>query len=213
MAVLVKSDGRIFAVTNDTRSRMIDAAVGALRRHGVAGMSFTDILHTSGAARGAIYHHFPGGKAELVAAAASRNGGQVRAALGALPPATSPAGVIEEFLAAVRPVIAAAATGEGCAVAAVTVDPASKELCGIAADAFDSWTAALGTLLTDAGAEPGAAADLATTLITLLEGAQVLCRAAGTTEPFERTARAARDLVRSRYPDPAKRLFAYLAVD
>jgi len=35
----------------DTRDRMIDATVEALRRHGVAGMSFTEILASSGAAR------------------------------------------------------------------------------------------------------------------------------------------------------------------
>jgi TetR/AcrR family transcriptional regulator, lmrAB and yxaGH operons repressor len=184
----------------DTKSRMIDAAVDALRRHGAAGMSFTDILQTSGAARGAIYHHFRGGKAELVAEAAARNGDQVRTALAALPPATSPARATEDFLAMVRPVIAEAAAGEGCAVAAVTVDPASAELCRIASRAFDSWTATLAASLTRAGVEPAAAGDLATMLITLLEGAQVLCRAAGTIEPFERTAQAVGDLVRSHYP-------------
>ena len=34
-------------------------------------MSFTEILDASGAARGAIYHHFPGGKTQLVAEAAA----------------------------------------------------------------------------------------------------------------------------------------------
>ncbi|MQY31444.1 hypothetical protein NRB56_70530 [Nocardia sp. RB56] len=37
---------------------------------------------------------------------------------------------------------------------------------------------------------PEAEADLARLLIALLEGAQVLCRAAGDREPFERAARA-----------------------
>jgi hypothetical protein len=42
------------------------------------------------------------------------------------------------------------------------------------------------------------AADLATTLITLLEGAQILCRAAGTLEPFDKAARTAATLARVR---------------
>ena len=37
--------------------------------------------------------------------------------------------------------------------------------------------------------------DLATTLITLLEGAQVLCRADGTLRPYDRTVRTALALV------------------
>jgi prevent-host-death family protein len=56
-------------------------------------MSFTDILaSSSGAARGAIYHHFPGGKTQLVAEAAQRNGAEpfeqtVRTALNPRPQA------------------------------------------------------------------------------------------------------------------------------
>jgi TetR/AcrR family transcriptional repressor of lmrAB and yxaGH operons len=37
-------------------------------------------------------------------------------------------------------------------------------------------------------------------LIALLEGAHVLCRAAGTVEPFDQAARTATALTRSSYP-------------
>jgi TetR/AcrR family transcriptional regulator, lmrAB and yxaGH operons repressor len=57
---------------SETRTRMIDAALDSLRHRGVSGMSFTEVLERSGAARGAIYHHFPGGKNQLVAEAAAR---------------------------------------------------------------------------------------------------------------------------------------------
>ncbi|RMI28908.1 TetR/AcrR family transcriptional regulator [Nocardia stercoris] len=182
---------------NDTRARMIDAAVCALQRRGLAGMSFTEILQASGAARGAIYHHFPGGKAELVAEAATRNGQAVRDHLAALPGAT-PAAIVDNFLAAVRPVVAASATGGGCAVAAITVEPDGDTLRRIADTAFTSWTAALAERLAATGVEPDEAQDLATALIGLLEGAHILCRAAGTLEPFEHAARAVAGLVRSR---------------
>ena len=94
----------------DTRTRMIEATVEALRRRGAAGMSFTDVLRASGAARGAIYHHFPGGKAQIVAEAAARNGRDVQAYLATLR-ASSPAAVVEAFLTAVRPVVAESAAG------------------------------------------------------------------------------------------------------
>ncbi|MTL16759.1 TetR family transcriptional regulator [Nocardia seriolae] len=180
------------------RDRMIDAAIDALRTKGVAGMSFTAVLDASGAARGAIYHHFPGGKTELVATAAARNGEQVRDLLAALP-APDPLTLVEAFLTLVRPVVAASAEGAGCAVAAVTVDPDSGDLRTVAATAFDSWTTTLAERLTAAGVEPAAAADLATTLLTLLEGAHVLCRAEGTIAPFDRMSRAATDLVWHRF--------------
>jgi AcrR family transcriptional regulator len=184
----------------DTRDRMIEAAVAALQRHGVAGMSFTDVLRESGAARGAIYHHFPGGKLQLVAQAAELNGRQVRDHLGELP-AQSPAAVLDAFLAAIRPVVQASAHGGGCAVAAITVDVGIEsnaqgpDLRGIADTAFSAWTGHLAGRFTAAGLEPEAAKDLAATLIILLEGAHVLCRASGDLEPFDRAARTARRLL------------------
>lgn len=198
-------------MAGDTRDRMIDATVTALQRHGVAGMSFTEVLASSGAARGAIYHHFPGGKAQLVAEAAARNGNDVRALLADLP-AASPSVVVDAFLALVRPVVAASACGAGCAIAAVAVgvspaaaaaaaavDPAAATsaaaedatLLGVAEAAFASWGDQLAERLTTAGLPADEAADLAAMLIALLEGAHVMCRAVGTLVPFEKAARAA----------------------
>lgn len=183
---------------------MVEAAVDSLRHRGVAGMSFTDVLEASGAARGAIYHHFPGGKTELVAEAATRNGQDICGFLATLP-AGSPLEVTEAFLAAVRPVLlASASTGSGCAVAALTIGTgqSSARLRQIARRTFDSWTHTLTERLTTAGLPASEAADLATTLITLLEGAHVLCRAAGTTQPWEHAERTARFLA-GHYPGNA----------
>ena len=193
MAVLVKGVG----VPKDTRSRMLDAAVSALRRQGVAGMSFSDVLDASGAARGAIYHHFPGGKSQLVAEAAQRNGDEVRGRLAGLP-VTGPVQVTEEFLALIRPVVAESSAGSGCAVAAVAMgdDPAPRE---VSAGVLASWVDTLAGRLTAAGLPPADATDLATALIALLEGAHVLCRAAGDVAPFDRAARAALATVTARY--------------
>jgi len=180
-------------MVSDTRIRMIGATVAALQRHGVAGMSFTEILNDSGAARGAIYHHFPGGKAQLVAEAAARHGEDVQARLAQLP-VDSPQSVVEAFLNLVRPVVRASAEGGGCAVAAVTVTDAD-DLRQIAANAFASWIATLIDRLTVAGVARDKAAALATTLIVLLEGAHVLCRAAGNLDPFDQAARTASALI------------------
>ena len=143
--------------------------------------------------RGAIYHHFPGGKAQLVAEAAACNGEDVRARLAALP-AGRPRAVVDGFLDLIRPVVAASADGGGCAVAAITVGAGAP--LDVAATAFAAWTDQLAERLTVSGLAPSEAADLAATLIALLEGAHILCRAAGTIEPFDRVARTAAGLVR-----------------
>ena len=179
-----------------TRARMLDAAVDGLRRHGVAGMSFTDVLAASGAARGAIYHHFPGGKAQLVAEAARANAGQVRHVFASLP-ADTPGAVVDGFVEAVRPAVAGSSAGLGCAVAALSLDDdrGNYTLRRAASTAFESWTNALAERLSTAGLPTSEATDLATTLLAMLEGAHILCRAAGSLEPYERIARTARTLV------------------
>jgi AcrR family transcriptional regulator len=191
---------------NDTRTRMIEATVEALQRRGVAGMSFTEVLAASGAARGAIYHHFPGGKAQLTAEAAARNGQDVRARLAALPAGSVPQ-AFQAFLATVRPAVQASAAGGGCAVAAVTVragaDDDNDALRQVAATAFGSWADQLAERLGAAGLAPGEAGDLAAMLLALLEGAHVMCRAAGTVQPFDQAARAATALIKARYPGRA----------
>jgi AcrR family transcriptional regulator len=180
----------------DTRGKMIDAAIIELQHRGVSGMAFTDVLDRSGAARGAIYHHFPRGKAQLVAEAAQTNGEQIRGHLAGLPAAT-PHSVVDSFIEAIRPVVAASAAGGGCAVAAVAVgaDLDPQPLQEVARAAFSSWTEQLAERLSSAGIDPDAALDLATLMIAVLEGAHVLCRAAGSTHPFEHAAQALKALI------------------
>ncbi|MFC5034273.1 MULTISPECIES: LmrA/YxaF family transcription factor [Streptomyces] len=83
----------------------------------------------------------------------------------------------------------------GCAVAAVTIDGGAaiadrSSLRTVAAEGFTGWTGELAGKLTQAGMSPSPAADLATLLIVTLEGAHILCRAAGSTTPFDRAAAA-----------------------
>src|SRR3954462_7228563 len=58
------------------RERMIQSALVLMGEHGVEGTSFSQVIEHSGAPRGSIYHHFPGGKAQLVEEA-TRYGGDV----------------------------------------------------------------------------------------------------------------------------------------
>jgi AcrR family transcriptional regulator len=170
----------------DTKQRMVEAAAGLLRSRGLAAMSFTDVLAVSGAARGVIYHHFPGGKAELAREAAAWTGRSVRVRLAALD-ADDPETVVTSFLAAVRPVVAESAAGSGCAVAAVTGECAQldAELTAVSHGALRSWVDELDRHLRRTGASADAAAVLSTLMITFLEGTHVLCRAEGNLEPFD----------------------------
>src|SRR5690348_6226513 len=53
-------------VATDARQRMIETAAVVMRERGVEATSFSEVIARSGAPRGSIYHHFPGGKAQLI---------------------------------------------------------------------------------------------------------------------------------------------------
>src|SRR5260370_13595276 len=146
-------------------------------------MSFTDVLRESGAARGAIYHHFPGGKSQLAAESATDNGNEVRGLLAPLP-AESPAGVARSFLALIRPVVQESAGGSGCAVAAAAMASSAGDHDGLhnaAAVAISSWISELTARFPAAGLAPAEALGPASSPVTILEGTHRLARArAGT---------------------------------
>lgn len=182
----------------DTRGRMIDAAIAELQRRGLSGMSFTHVLARSGAARGAIYHHFPDGKAQMAAEAVKANGREFCGHLAALE-AASPRGVVQSFFDGVRSAVEASAAGGGCAVAAVAMGSAgeSDPLRAVAAASLSSWVDQLAERLLLAGMDHDAAFDLAQMMIAILQGAHVLCRAAGSIEPFDHAVRTLTVLLRN----------------
>jgi TetR/AcrR family transcriptional regulator, lmrAB and yxaGH operons repressor len=55
-------------VVSDTRSRILQSAVLLFRQRGYHGVGVNDILAAAQAPKGSLYHHFPGGKAELAVA-------------------------------------------------------------------------------------------------------------------------------------------------
>jgi TetR/AcrR family transcriptional regulator, lmrAB and yxaGH operons repressor len=51
------------------RDRMVQSAIVLLAKRGYQATSFSEVLTESEAPRGSIYHHFPEGKDQLIAAA------------------------------------------------------------------------------------------------------------------------------------------------
>src|SRR3954447_21569141 len=109
-------------VAPSAKERMIQSAVLLMGEHGVEATSFSEVIEHSGAPRGSIYHHFPGGKAQLMEEA-TRWGGELisvglRHALEHADPATAVEGIAGFWRTALRETNYAA----GCPVVAATVE-------------------------------------------------------------------------------------------
>src|SRR5215212_7637164 len=118
MRVIERSTFMEFIVptSNESRRRMIRSAALLFRRKGVDGTAFSDVIAHSGAPRGSIYHHFPGGKAELAEEATRYAGEYVASSLAAALAEDDPVATITGFAAGVAQAMSAGEFEEGCPV-------------------------------------------------------------------------------------------------
>jgi TetR/AcrR family transcriptional repressor of lmrAB and yxaGH operons len=182
------------------RDRMVASAVVLLAKHGFQGASFAEVLADSGAPRGSIYHHFPEGKEQLIAAAVDAAGTRAVGLLDALE-GRGPAEIVDGFMVMWRAVLERSGFTAGCSVLAVTVSADSRALLDAAGQVFRSWQARLAELFAAAGLAAADADGLATMMIAASEGAVVLARAEQAMAPLEAAHQQLRRLAATYSPD------------
>src|ERR1700722_522613 len=192
-------DGRhsqeVGCMAGDSRTSMIRSAATLFGSRGLCATTFADVLADSGAPRGSIYHHFPGGKKQLAEDAIGWTSAQVIAHLNACPADTA-SGVLAWFIDLWRQSVQASGGSSGCPVAGIAVDVGdADDLIGAARAAFAQWAALLAGKLQAAGVPAHRAGPLATTALAAMEGALILCRAERGVEPLETTARELMNLL------------------
>jgi TetR/AcrR family transcriptional repressor of lmrAB and yxaGH operons len=182
-------------MTKDTRRRMVAGAARMIGTGGVDAMSLRDLAESAGVPLGSTYHHFPGGKAELVDEAVRYVGAYVARIVGETPDAT-PAGVLQVFADTWRTTLEQSDFRSGCAVlaAATATDPRHH---AVAREVFEEWQQVLTTALTDSGVDPARAPRLARTIVATIEGAIGLARASGTADPLDEVVAELSELVES----------------
>jgi AcrR family transcriptional regulator len=170
-----------------SRDRMLTGAALAFRERGVAATALADIMERSSAPRGSIYHHFPGGKAQLAEEATERAGRMMGRMIGALVADGGLEGTITTFVDFFRRQLPDSDYTAGCPVAAGAMaghdTPRARERAG---DAFTAWESTLSSALWQHGLPVGEAEELATTAIAAIEGALVMARAQRSSRPLDR---------------------------
>ena len=158
---------------------MIRAAIELLSERGYAGTSFGDVIERSGAPRGSIYHHFPGGKQQLVTEAVQRYTASILRALEAAATSGTAVDLVRVFVDVVRRGMRASDFQRGCAIAAVTLDatPADAALLQLTGGSFRAWRGRIATALRRDGATEAQARRLSTLVVASVEGAMMLARA------------------------------------
>jgi TetR/AcrR family transcriptional repressor of lmrAB and yxaGH operons len=171
-----------------SRERFLDAAADLFQRQGYAATGLNEITARGGAPKGSLYFHFPGGKeqlgAEALTLAGERFEGAIRAVVGAAPDAPA---AVRALAAAMSSGLEASDFQLGCPVATTALEAAtgSPSIAAAADGAFGSWLEAIAERLREDGRSERDARSLATLILSALEGALILARAAHSTEPIK----------------------------
>jgi len=173
----------------DGRKRLLDGARQLLAEKGYAGMELRDVAERGEAPRGSIYHHFPGGKAQLIKEATQYAGEFSAAGLTIALRDDDPVAAVTAFCNGWIKLLRRSDFSAGCPVVAAALEgdrtPGAREA---AAEAFVRWEKLLSDAIATHTDSPERAQALATLIIASVEGAVVLARATRSTAPLERVA-------------------------
>ena len=167
-------------MAKDTRTRMIETTARLLQHRGYYGTALSDILEASGAPRGSLYFHFPGGKDQLVLEATRAAVEETTEALRqSLADAATPAAGVRAFMEAAAGLMRQSDYTFGCPVAPVILDASGgqPDLAQLCRRAFEDWTHMLRESFAAAGIAKTRAASLALLVCAAIEGLLLFARA------------------------------------
>lgn len=180
------------------RDRLTSATATLMQRHGVAGTGIAEILAASGVTRRSIYLNFPGGKAELVAAATRSAGDEMTTMLRDSVAQPDP---IAAFTRMWSEVLVSTEFEGGCPiVAAASARDESPEAASTAAKVFAEWAQLLAARLSSDGVNQAAAQSLSTMIVASVEGAVILSRAGRSIKPLEQVSHHLDELIAQHRP-------------
>jgi TetR/AcrR family transcriptional regulator, lmrAB and yxaGH operons repressor len=168
------------AMATDTRARMLETTARLVQLRGYHGTSLNDVLAGSGAPRGSLYHHFPGGKDQLVLEATRAAVAEVTEALReTLAGASTPGAGVRAFVELGARVMEETDYAFGCPVAGIVLDstPGADALATVCREAFDEWVGLLRASFQAAGLPPDRALALALMVESSIEGLLLIVRA------------------------------------
>ena len=162
-----------------TRGKMIAATASLLQKQGYHATGLSQILAESGAPRGSLYFHFPGGKEELACAAIVASGDAWRERIAAVVEHAKDAGAaIEACCDALATMLVESDYEIGCPVATVALEAAatSEAVRQSCAEHYATWRRIVAERLRAEGMSAAQAEKQAMFVMAAVEGALLLAK-------------------------------------
>lgn len=179
---------------------MLETTAALLQRQGYGGTGLNQIVDESGAPKGSMYFHFPGGKEQMAALALEHAGQQLDARLAeVMAAAPSTAHAVTAMASHFARELEGSGFAKGCPFATVALEQSatSDVLQRVCSAIYARWQAGLAELLRRDGHGRARAESLAGFCLSAFEGALLLCRAHRSTKPLQQTAAELRRLLKA----------------
>ncbi|MGW0816512.1 TetR/AcrR family transcriptional regulator [Streptomyces viridiviolaceus] len=182
---------------SDSRERMLRSTRTLLREYGASATTIDRVLAHSGAPRGSVYHHFPGGRIQMIEEAVALAGEFMAGLIDNAMQADDPVEAVDAFFALWRDRLVEDGFRAGCPIVAVAVETNDEapQLARSAGAVFAGWQEAFTALFLRHRLPEDRARRLAALVVAAEEGAVVLCRAQQSTAPMEAVATEVHDLL------------------
>ncbi len=167
------------AKASSAREDLISAAIELFRARGFEGVGVAELLEQSGAPRGSLYFHFPGGKEQIGVEAVDRVAEGIAAQYRLL---ASRDPDLETYVDTVFKFSAKTVKDRNfdaaCPVCAIAAESSSRNpaLAAAVAKAFALWETEVTKAALGWGMSPRNAAEFANALVTAVEGAMVVSK-------------------------------------
>ena len=182
------------------RERILEAASTLMEMQGYAATGLSQILRDSDTPRGSLYYYFPGGKEELAVEAIQRKSRMAETKLREIMEAFSdPAEAVQALVEGIAKHMIQTDCQRGGPLAIVALEVAStnENLRMACHNAYAHRQHVLMEKLTDAGFDSQQAEELATTIVSAIEGGIILSRTANDPAPLKQVGTTLATLIRT----------------
>jgi TetR/AcrR family transcriptional repressor of lmrAB and yxaGH operons len=184
-----------------TKQRMVESMLDLVEVHGYSGTGLNTVLARSGAPKGSLYFHFPEGKEQLgelaVGLAAERFETLIGQALQGAGSGGSTGEIVESVVDGLSHILEESNFTVGCPVSVVALEMGaeSERLRTACAQAYATWTVPVAEFLRGRGHAEVEARRMASSIVSLMEGAMIVARAARDVQPLRDAAQTLRILL------------------
>ena len=167
------------------RDQLVRQLGRVFRERGYEGATLTALSRATGLGKASLYHHFPGGKAEMAEVLLRTAITDVqRLAFARLDGPEPPAARLERFVAGYQAYLEE--SGAPCLLGVLALGSARAVHGETLAAQFRDWRAALARVFEEAGAKPKRAARSAADVLDVLYGAQMVTALTGEPDHLQR---------------------------